>query len=243
MDNFSDQNSPKIKKKILIAEDDEEMAYMLQNSLKNIGYEVIVVHNGISALHEYSNSSPDLIILDIIMEKASGLEVAAHIRTTDRLTPIFFHSAKTSVEDVLEGLSIGVDDYLRKPTNIKELTLKVSNILEKPLPKYNRHWYKLGNLEINFYESKIRCRGNIITLQELRKEILWDLYSNMHRIYPTRKLINKFWGPYTEQNDLNLRVVISNLNRVLKMDPNCQIVNFRAKGYRLIDKSKQSELN
>ncbi|MBW3466854.1 response regulator transcription factor [Arthrospiribacter ruber] len=243
MDNLSDQNSPEIKKKILIAEDDEEMAYMMQNALKDLGHEVKVVYDGAAAIHEYTINPPDLIILDIIMEKASGLEVAAHIRSNDKLTPIFLHSAKTSSEDVLEGLSIGVDDYLRKPTNIEELKLKVRNFLKKPQPKYNKGWYRLGDLEINFYESKVRCKNKETILQEMIKDVLWELYTNMHEVYPTRIMINKIWGAYNNQNEGNLRVVISKLKEVLKMDPKCQIVNSRAKGYRLITVSKQKELS
>lgn len=240
MDYFSNQTPSHVKKKILIAEDDDDMAYLMKNALLAAGYEVILVDNGDRALFEYSQHSPDLIILDVMMSKLDGLEVASNIRSKEKLTPIFFHSAKTSVDDVLIGLSLGVEDYLRKPCNLEEFILKVNNILDKSAPKYSSHWYSLGELEINFLEAKVKHGNKVRSLQRLRAEILWELFSNINKLYPTRKMITKFWGTYTPENDSSLRVHLAAINKVLKMDPNWHIENFRAQGYSLVYKAKEN---
>lgn len=238
MDNFSNQTTTELKKHILIAEDDDDMGYMLESALKELGYSVTLVNDGKKAQQEYDRSPPDLIILDIIMPRKSGMEVATYIRSKDNLTPIFLHSARTSSDDVLEGLSLGVDDYLRKPTDIKELTLKVKNAVEKTEPKYRHGWFSLGELEINFLEAKVRHGDTTYSLQHLKAKILWELYKNLNKVYPTNKLIIKCWGTYTYHNGRSLNVHISDLNKVIKKDPNCKIVNFRAHGYSLINKPK-----
>ncbi len=120
-----------IKSKILYTEDDETLAFLTKDNLEQNNYEVIHCSDGKSGLDFFRNDHFDICILDIMMPKMDGFELAAEIRKTNIDIPIIFLSAKTLKEDRLKGLRLGADDYLVKPFSIEELLLKIEIFLKR----------------------------------------------------------------------------------------------------------------
>src|SRR6218665_433954 len=146
------------KPKILYAEDDATIAFLIQDSLEN-HYEINHYSDGKSAMEAFDNQIFDICLLDIMMPEINGFDLAQHIRNRDSEIPIIFISAKTLKEDRIKGLKIGADDYLVKPFSIEELILKIEIFLKRTqknnsesyLPKVGKYVfdsknYKLSNL-------------------------------------------------------------------------------------------------
>lgn len=119
----------KPKFKILLVEDEPSLAMLIQENLAREGYDVFVENDGDSALKMFYEETPDLLILDVMMPKRNGFDVAKIIRNTDRKTPILFLSAKIKTADVVKGFKAGGNDYLRKPFAYEELSIRVKVLL------------------------------------------------------------------------------------------------------------------
>ena len=147
-------------KKIIVVEDEAHLAKGLQFNLEREGYRVTLVDNGQSALELLGKEEFDLMILDIMLPKLSGLEVARRIRSTDMRFPILMLSAKSTDDDRELGLQAGADDYLTKPFHLPELLLRVKGILRRwewyKEPVHDQEVFQFGDMWINFASGKAR---------------------------------------------------------------------------------------
>ena len=125
--------------RILLVEDDAALSFIVKDNLEKNNYAVVVAENGDIALDLYRSTSPDLIILDIMLPKRDGFQVAGIIRKNDEKIPIIFLTARSMTEDKITGLTIGGDDYITKPFSLEELLLKIRIFLKRssafPLPE------------------------------------------------------------------------------------------------------------
>ena len=147
-------------KKIIVVEDEAHLAKGLQFNLEREGYRVTLVDNGHSAIELLGKEEFDLMILDIMLPKLSGLEVARRIRSTDMRFPILMLSAKSTDDDRELGLQAGADDYLTKPFHLPELLLRVKGILRRwewyKEPVHDQEVFRFGDMWINFARGKAK---------------------------------------------------------------------------------------
>ena len=136
-------NDKKIR--ILLAEDEPALGQIIKESLETRDFEVILCENGEEAYHEYHRTHPQLLVLDVMMPKKDGFTLAREIRSEDRSIPIIFLTAKSQTQDVVEGFSIGGNDYLKKPFSMEELIVRMNAVLDRQKRQSSSEIIVIGN--------------------------------------------------------------------------------------------------
>ena len=224
-------------KKIVVVEDEAHLAKGLKFNLEREGYRVTLVDNGQSALDLLGKEEFDLMILDIMLPKVSGLEVARRIRKTNMRFPILMLSAKSTDEDRELGLQAGADDYLTKPFHLPELLLRVKGILRRwewyKEPVHDQEVFQFGDMWINFASGKAKgCSGEFyLTAKEAL--LMKLLVKNKGNIVTREELLEKVWGydPQTETRTVDN--FIARLRKYFEKKPQSpkHIITHREKGY------------
>lgn len=224
-------------KKIVVVEDEAHLAKGLQFNLEREGYRVTLVDNGQSALDLLGKEEFDLMILDIMLPKVSGLEVARRIRKTNMRFPILMLSAKSTDEDRELGLQAGADDYLTKPFHLPELLLRVKGILRRwewyKEPVHDQEVFQFGDMWINFASGKAKgCSGEFyLTAKEAL--LMKLLVKNKGNIVTREELLEKVWGydPQTETRTVDN--FVARLRKYFEKKPQSpkHIITHREKGY------------
>ena len=224
-------------KKIIVVEDEAHLAKGLQFNLEREGYRVTLVDNGQSALDLLGKEEFDLMILDIMLPKVSGLEVARRIRKTNMRFPILMLSAKSTDEDRELGLQAGADDYLTKPFHLPELLLRVKGILRRwewyKEPVHDQEVFQFGDMWINFASGKAKgCSGEFyLTAKEAL--LMKLLVKNKGNIVTREELLEKVWGydPQTETRTVDN--FVARLRKYFEKKPQSPkyIITHREKGY------------
>jgi len=232
-------------KKIVVVEDEAHLAKGLQFNLEREGYRVTLVDNGQSALDLLGKEEFDLMILDIMLPKVSGLEVARRIRKTNMRFPILMLSAKSTDEDRELGLQAGADDYLTKPFHLPELLLRVKGILRRwewyKEPVHDQEVFQFGDMWINFASGKAKgCSGEFyLTAKEAL--LMKLLVKNKGNIVTREELLEKVWGydPQTETRTADN--FIARLRKYFEKKPQSpkHIITHREKGYEFKSDSEK----
>ena len=224
--------------RVLLVEDDPHLAKGLLFNLEREGYEVFLVDNGLSALAQLREKDFDLIILDLMLPKMGGLEVARTIRETNTRFPILMLTAKSSRKDREIGLEAGADDYLTKPFHLPELLLRVKGILRRSEwykePVHDQEIFRFEKMWINFGTGKangIDGEFYLTTKEALVMKLLVEKKGNVvHR----EELLEKVWGydPQTETRTVDN--FISRLRKYFEKTPQepVYIITVREKGYQ-----------
>ena len=184
-------------KKILVVEDESHLANGLQFNLEREGYEVVVAGDGKAALECMREQSFDLMILDLMLPKMGGIEVAKNIRKTDTRFPILMLSAKSTEEDRSTGLEAGADDYLAKPFHLPELLLRVKGILRRwdwyKQPIHGQEIFHFGKMWIDFTSGKAKgCSGEfLLTIKEA--QVMKLLISTKGHVVTREDLLETVW--------------------------------------------------
>ncbi|NFV13500.1 response regulator transcription factor [Clostridium sp. FAM 1755] len=203
--------------KILIVDDDKTIVEFLQIFLIKEGYEVKFSYNGEEALNKIKNEKFDLILMDIMMPKIDGFEAIKIIRKLTNV-PIIFVTAKDSQQDKITGFISGCDDYITKPFDLVELSLRVSAILKRvstSLVEENKDIIKVKDLELNLKEHTLYKEQNEIKLTPKEFDILFLLARNKGRVFPSNEIYERIWGQEFLENDNSLLTHIRNLREKL----------------------------
>jgi len=224
------------KSKILYAEDDETIAFLIQDSLEAF-YEIDCYSDGKSALDAFNSQSFDICLLDIMMPEMNGFEVAQHIRDKNSEIPIIFISAKTLKEDRIKGLKIGADDYLVKPFSIEELILKIEVFLKRR-KKMNSapQQYKVGKYSFDPKNYTLQDTENTITLTQRESELLFYFISHKNTVLKRQDILKVVWGDDDYFMGRSLDVFISRLRKVFADDESILIENLHGIGFRFSEK-------
>jgi DNA-binding response OmpR family regulator len=182
-------------KKVLIIEDEPEMVRGLRHNLEFEGYQVCVARDGEAGINETFHSKPDIILLDVMLPKLSGLDVCRHLRAKDITTPIIMLTARGQETDKVVGLEVGADDYVTKPFSIKELLARVRAHL-RPASNGVRtlERYKFGDVELDFRKYRAVRAGRPIDLSPREFEILKFLILHENEIVTRDQLLDEVWG-------------------------------------------------
>ncbi|UFH33978.1 response regulator transcription factor [Chryseobacterium sp. C-71] len=220
------------KSKILYAEDDQTIAFLIQDSLES-HYDIDYHANGKSAMNAFDTGSYDICLLDIMMPEIDGFELAKHIRTHNSEIPIIFISAKALKEDRIKGLKIGADDYLVKPFSIEELILKIEIFLKRTKKtNITPAKYKVGKYNFDPKNYTLQEENNIITLTQRESELLLYFITNKNSVLKRQDILKAVWGDDDYFMGRSLDVFISRLRKVFADEENITIENLHGIGFR-----------
>ncbi len=224
------------KVKILLCEDDENLGMLLNEYLQTKGFETELCLDGEAGYKAFTNNSYDFCILDIMMPKKDGFSLAQEIRKLNSNVPILFLTAKTLKEDVLEGFKIGGDDYVTKPFSMEELLYRIEAILRRICVKKSRitNEYKLGKFTFDTQKQLLIIDGKVTKLTTKECELLTLLAQNANNILERNYALKTIWVEDNYFNARSMDVYITKLRKLLKDDPNVEIINIHGKGYKLI---------
>jgi two-component system response regulator MprA len=218
--------------RVLVVEDDEEIAQVLQRSLRLDGYEVRLAGDGETALDEASAYHPDLVILDLGLPRLDGIEVARRLRAADDV-PILMLTARDAVESRVEGLDSGADDYLVKPFERQELLARLRALLRRRPPRGSASLV-VGDLALNPDTHEVRRSDRPVDLTQREFELLEYLMRNERIVVPRQRLLEEVWGydPFATTN--TIEVFVSNLRRKLEAGGEARLLHtIRGAGYVL----------
>jgi two-component system alkaline phosphatase synthesis response regulator PhoP len=224
--------------RVLLVEDDPHLAKGLIFNLEREGYEVFLVDNGLSALDQLREKDFDLIILDLMLPKMGGLEVARTIRETNTRFPILMLTAKSSRKDREIGLEAGADDYLTKPFHLPELLLRVKGILRRSEwykePVHDQEIFRFEKMWINFGTGKANGIDGEFFLTTKEALVMKLLVEKKGNVVHREELLEKVWGydPQTETRTVDN--FISRLRKYFEKTPQepIYIITIREKGYQ-----------
>lgn len=228
------------KTKILLVEDEASLAMLIQENLEREGYEVHYVDDGEQALKSFFDREIDLVILDVMMPKKNGFDVAKGIRNIDRHTPIIFLTAKIKSDDVVKGFESGGNDYLRKPFTFEELLIRTKALLSKERLVDNLGSSESTVFELGSYTFDSRQlllfdnsgKKKKLTMREA--ELLKLLCENQNQVVSKTSILLKVWGDDSFFNSRSMDVFISRLRKYLEQEECVNLVNLRGVGYKLV---------
>jgi two-component system response regulator MprA len=218
--------------RILVVEDDDAIAQVLQRSLRLEGYDVKIAGDGVTALDEAHAFLPDLIILDLGLPRLDGIEVARRLRQSDDV-PILVLTARDAVEARVEGLDAGADDYLVKPFERQELLARLRALLRRRPPR-GQAALSVGDLRLNPDTHEVSRSGRRIDLTQREFELLEYLMRNERIVISRQRLLDEVWGydPFSMTN--TIEVFVSNLRRKLEAGGEQRLLHtIRGAGYVL----------
>src|ERR1700727_1192730 len=223
--------------KILLVEDDNNLGMVLKNYLELNDYDATLERDGILGLAAFRREKFDLCLLDVMMPNMDGFTLAEEIRDIDPDVPLFFLSAKTMKEDIIQGYKLGADDYITKPFDSEVLLLKIKAILKRndDLNKESDNKeFEMGSYHFNPKLRELSHKGQTQTLSPKENELLKMLAEHMNDLLPREQALKKIWGSDTYFNGRSMDVYIAKLRKYLKDDGNIEIVNIHGNGFRLV---------
>ena len=228
----SAMNAPLRDPRVLVVEDDEEIAQVLQRSLRLDGYEVRLAADGEAALDAAAAYRPDLVILDLGLPRLDGMEVAQRLRAADDV-PILMLTARDALESRVEGLDAGADDYLVKPFERQELLARLRALLRRRPPRGSASLV-VGDLSLNPDTHEVHRGERTVELTQREFELLEYLMRNERIVVPRQRLLEEVWGydPFATTN--TIEVFVSNLRRKLEAGGEPRLLHtIRGAGYVL----------
>jgi DNA-binding response OmpR family regulator len=218
--------------RVLVVEDDEDIAQALQRSLRMEGYDVRTAADGHAALEQGRSFAPDLVILDLGLPQLDGIDVAKALRDGDDV-PILILTARDAVESRVEGLDAGADDYLVKPFERQELLARMRALLRRRPPRGSAP-LRVGDLSLNVDTHEVLRSERMIELTQREFELLEYLMRNERIVISRQRLLDEVWGydPFSTTN--TIEVFVSNLRRKLEAEGEPRLLHtIRGAGYVL----------
>jgi DNA-binding response OmpR family regulator len=210
---------------LVVADDDPQVLRLVTRNLQMAGYTVIEAHNGQQALEQIQETSPDLVLLDVLMPRLDGFAVIQAVRSFSTV-PIILVSARTLDADKLRGFELGADDYLTKPFSVDELLGRVRAVLRRSQQSSDGLWdhatgalrVTLGALELDFAQQRVTWAGREIDLTAIEYRLLATLATNAGRIVTREQLLERVWGPAYVGERHRLQVNINRLRHKIELD-------------------------
>lgn len=205
--------------KILIIDDDEDLAFIISDMLEGYGYQVTWADSSEKAFTLLENNTYHLILLDITLPDADGFEICQELRRTST-TPVIFASARTSETDRITGYDIGGDDYLPKPYSMKELLSRVNALIRRTYDFSRQETViSFGNVKVNLTARSVTKNGKPVSLSLREFDLLSYLCRNKNAAIEKEKLIAEVWGAFSMVEPSTLTVHIRWLREKLEDDP------------------------
>lgn len=220
------------KYKILYAEDDQTLAFLTKDNLEQ-SYQVTHCTDGEMAFEAFRNDDFDICVLDIMMPKKDGFELAEDIRKINAQVPIIFLSAKTLKEDRIKGLRLGADDYLVKPFSIEELLLKIEIFLKRSQKSTTGNTlYTIGKYQFDTNNFLVFTDSEKINLTQREAELLKLFIDNKNTVLKREEILKILWGNDDYFMGRSLDVFISRLRKILANEKGIAIENLHGIGFK-----------
>lgn len=226
-----------VKPQILLCEDDTNLGMVLKNYLELNDYDVTLERDGKLGLAAFQREKFDLCLLDVMMPNMDGFTLAEEIRDVNPDVPLFFLSAKTMKDDIIQGYKLGADDYITKPFDSEVLLHKIKAILKRNEELHREEVnaeYDLGRYHFNPRLRELIIDGKTQTLSPKENELLKMLSEYKNDLLSREIALKKIWGSDTYFNGRSMDVYIAKLRKYLKEDPAIEIVNIHGNGFRLV---------
>lgn len=218
---------------ILIVEDDVNFNNVVCSYLNNNGYTAVGCHSAAQALDQMEKMSFDMIISDIMMKNMDGFEFAEQVRLINKDIPILFLTAREDLQSKEKGYKLGIDDYIVKPVEMKEMLFRIEAILRRANIA-NKKKIVVGNLVLDSAETAAYVNGENIGLSVKEFNILFKLLSYPKRTFTRTQLMNDFWGYETESAPRTVDVCITKLRSKLSVSHDVEIVTVHGLGYKAV---------
>ncbi len=223
--------------KVLLAEDDENLGTLLREYLIAKGLKTDLFVNGQLALEGFKKDKYDLCILDVMMPKMDGFTLAREIKKINAKVPFIFLTAKSLKDDVIEGFTLGADDYMTKPFSMEELLLRIKAILRRTntnSASESNETFIIGDYEFDSQKQILKYGTEEQKLTTKESDLLRLLCNNMNNVLERNFALKTIWQEDSYFNARSMDVYITKLRKYLKGDSSIQILNIHGKGYKLI---------
>lgn len=227
------------KIKVLLVEDEATLAMIVKDTLNSVGFDVTVASDGLEGLQMATTTDSDILVVDIMMPHLDGFEMVKRIRKKDKTTPVLFLTARSAVDDVVEGFEVGGNDYLRKPFSMLELMVRIKALVQRTHQvnsiSNNTNIINIGKYRLNTANHILSFGNESEELSHRESEILRILSTNMYKVVASKNILLELWGDDNFYNAKSLQVFITKLRHKLSLDENIKILNIRGIGYKMIE--------
>ena len=222
--------------KILVVEDEPNQVELIEFNLNSEGYEVVVARDGEEALNLAEEENPDLILLDWMLPKVSGIEVCRQLRRSKmtREIPIVMLTARSEESDKIRGLDIGADDYITKPYSIKEFLARVRAAMRRPSASVISDQLIVGKIVVDLQKHIVAIDGLQVNLGPTEYRLLVTLMQSPERVFSREQLLDHVWGISANVDTRTVDVHVGRLRKVIEVGANKNIIRtVRGFGYAL----------
>ena len=227
-----------MKSKILIVEDEPAMVAGLRDNFEYEGYDVISAEDGVSGLDRALNDAPDLVVLDVMMPRMSGLDVCKQLKAKRPSVPIIMLTARGQEIDKVVGLELGADDYVTKPFSIRELMARVKAVLRRSSSQQTAaaDVYRFSDIEVNVRSNEVRRNGDLVDLSSKEFALLAYFIAHPVETLSRDRLLDAVWGYENYPSTRTVDTHIVHLRQ--KLEPNPEeprfILTVHGTGYKFV---------
>lgn len=228
--------------KILVVDDEKDIVELIAYNLEKEGFSVFKAYDGEEALRTIKEQKPDLLILDLMLPKISGLDVCKSIRSNEAFatTPIIMLTAKVDEIDIIIGLEMGADDYITKPFSVKELIARIRAILRRVRDRNNdrlKEEFRSGSLQINYASYEVRLNNKKVFLSPTELKLLFFFSQHPGRVYTRDQILGHIWNDDTFVTPRTVDVHIKRLRSQIENDAENPryILTVRGIGYKFAE--------
>lgn len=223
---------------VLLVEDEQTLAMIIKDTLEGQGFRIRLAKDGEEGLQCFFHEKPDVLVADVMMPRMDGFEMVRRIRRSDAVTPVLFLTARSAVNDVVEGFELGANDYLKKPFGMQELIVRIralaGRVLHPTQPPRTQALFEIGDYVFTPRTQQLSYQGTTAELSHRESEILRRLCECRDQVVEMRDILLELWGDDSFFNQRSLHVFITKLRHKLNRDKRVRIVNVRGIGYKLI---------
>lgn len=225
-----------MKDRILLVEDDSTLSMIVSETLQRDGFVVMTAGDGEDGLKKFTRRGADLIIADVMMPRMDGFEMGRHIRQINRNVPLLFLTAKSEIDDIVEGFELGGNDYLKKPFKMLELIVRIKALLRRNVRDEDNR-FEIGDYTLDLSTQVLSHKDNgNIELSLIEAKLLKELIVNVGHTVDASTIMQLIWqrdDPYSRNS---LHGFIHKLRHYLRYDPSISLINQRGIGYMLTAK-------
>jgi DNA-binding response OmpR family regulator len=222
------------KAKVLLAEDDLSLGYVIKDNLQDAGYEVVLCPDGQTAIEKFDKTQFDICLLDVMMPNKDGFTVARKIRQLSDMIPILFLTAKSMEEDKIKGFLTGADDYITKPFSMQELLLRMDVFIRRTrkLHADSVQQYSIGQMKFSYTDLKLHTANDTFTLTQKEADLLKFLCEHANHILKRDEVLLNVWGKDDYFLGRSMDVFMTKLRKYFKADPNIILETIHGVGFR-----------
>ena len=221
---------------ILVVEDNTDLREMLCSALNNNGYNSFSASDGLDALDVLEKNVIDLIVCDIMMPNMDGYQLTKSLRNVRNNVPILIVTAKDDYESMQRGFNLGVDDYMIKPINIREMLLRIQALLRRARINMEKK-IVIGDTTLDYESMTITVKDEVIVLPLKEFNLLFKLLSYPNKIFTRQQIMDEIWGLETDSDDRTINTHINRLRERFENNQDFEIITIRGLGYKAVKKN------